>query len=757
MRSRAPVTLLLEGPFESDYSLAIVNRRLAAACLQLGLRVRLHQRDNTVPYPPSAAFLRDHHELAPAFCDRLPTEPADVHSRYIYPPYTDRFAGRIKAVHCYGWEESRFPRRFVEDFNRDLDLVTVMSAFVRDVLRAAGVRVPIAVTGLGADHILERGPVPVPDADLSDFTFLHVSSCFPRKAADVLVAAFCREFTRRDQVRLIIKTFDNPHNRVREIVAQADAAWPSHAPIQVLWRRMSTAEIRWLYEQSGCLVSPSRGEGFGLPVAEAMLAGCPVIATVYSGQADICSEEVCWPVEYRLEPAITHLTDGDSYWAEPSIASLQHQMRTVYQSSQAQRRPKTEAASRFVRSRFTWAQVAERHWQACCEAFEYGPGRPKNAARPTHRIGFVTTWNDRCGIAEYSRYLVGALPDSCRPIVFANRSRPVRADEPYVTRCWSAGEAGPGPDSLADTILKSGVSAVSIQFNFGFFAAERLNRLVAALRQHEVTTVITMHATQHQNLARIRPALSQADACVCHLEAGVEAIRALEPAATVVLQRQGIPQFLGDREALRAGRRRPPGSFLVACFGFFLPPKGIDQLIHAVALARRVHPGLHLRLVNALYPVPASEQYASRCIALLQHLLLGGCSSLRTDFLDDTDVMSELAAADLVVLPYVYSSESSSAAIRLPIASGTPVLCSDLSIFDEFDGCIHRFPAGNPVALANAIIRLSRNPHELAKYSARQVEVARELAWPNIAAKFAGLLLSHIGSGRRTATGQSSR
>ena len=55
---------------------------------------------------------------------------------YIYPPYTDSFKGKLRVVHCYAWEETAFPPEFVEYFNRGLDLVTVMSGYVRDVLVA---------------------------------------------------------------------------------------------------------------------------------------------------------------------------------------------------------------------------------------------------------------------------------------------------------------------------------------------------------------------------------------------------------------------------------------------------------------------------------------------------------------------------------------------------------------------------------------------------------------------------------------------
>ena len=169
-------TLLLEGPFESDYSLAIVNRRLAQAMLRMGVSLLLHQRDNTTSYFPAAPFLAAEPELAPLFVREIQTVSAHVHSRYIYPPYTDTFRGKVRAVHCYGWEESGFPRQFVDYFNDGLDLVTTMSAYVRDVLQRNGVHVPVEVVGLGADHILSAPPKQPAGFQPGSFDFLHVSS-----------------------------------------------------------------------------------------------------------------------------------------------------------------------------------------------------------------------------------------------------------------------------------------------------------------------------------------------------------------------------------------------------------------------------------------------------------------------------------------------------------------------------------------------------------------------------------------------------
>jgi glycosyltransferase involved in cell wall biosynthesis len=54
--------------------------------------------------------------------------------------------------------------------------------------------------------------------------------------------------------------------------------------------RVSDAELRALYEGALAMAFPSLTEGFGLPPLEAMLCGCPVIATSGGAVPDICGE-----------------------------------------------------------------------------------------------------------------------------------------------------------------------------------------------------------------------------------------------------------------------------------------------------------------------------------------------------------------------------------------------------------------------------------------------------------------------------------
>lgn len=43
-------------------------------------------------------------------------------------------------------------------------------------------------------------------------------------------------------------------------------------------RHASDAELRWCYDHAAMLCYPSREEGFGLPIVEALVQGLPVVA-----------------------------------------------------------------------------------------------------------------------------------------------------------------------------------------------------------------------------------------------------------------------------------------------------------------------------------------------------------------------------------------------------------------------------------------------------------------------------------------------
>ena len=117
-----------------------------------------------------------------------------------------------------------------------------------------------------------------------------------------------------------------------------------------------------LYRSCDALVHPYRGEGFGMPIAEAMASGLPVIVPNGGAALDFCSERNAWLVPAREVPIASaewHPSMAGSWWLEPSRAGLGEALRDVVDSPELARYKGAEGRRRIVEA-FTWDHVAAR-------------------------------------------------------------------------------------------------------------------------------------------------------------------------------------------------------------------------------------------------------------------------------------------------------------------------------------------------------------------------------------------------------------
>jgi hypothetical protein len=258
-------------------------------------------------------------------------------------------------------------------------------------------------------------------------------------------------------------------------------------------------------------------------------------------------------------------------------------MREVYESSRDTTKQKTASARDHVADRFTWAQVAQRHTEACARALESkrGSSISVRSASPRH-IGFITTWNARCGIAEYTRFLSSGISSERRFSVFGNHiSDAVREDEPNVARCWTTSSSDlPADeiDELVERICAAGCEVVSIQYNFGLLSPGSVDRIIRRLRPRGISVAVTLHATANEKYTRLVAILKDAGAVIVHRTEERDRLVASR-LANIHLQRQGIYVPKNLQRVTPAGSDK--NLFTVACFGFFLPPKGIYELLQA--------------------------------------------------------------------------------------------------------------------------------------------------------------------------------
>ena len=270
--------------------------------------------------------------------------------------------GRVEGRPRVGWsmlEVTGLPPEWVAGCNA-MDEVWVPATFNVDTFRASGVRVPIRVMPLGVD-VDYFNPEINAFRPSTRFTFLSVFEWGERKAPELLLRAYCDEFKDSEDVLLLLSVFNrDPTVEVRAEIAALNL--PAGPPVVVLVNpEFVDYQMGALYRSADCFVLPTRGEGWGMPVLEAMACGLPTIATAWSGPADFLADDVGYPLRTDgLVPAVARCPYYEGFeWANPDYEHLRHLMREVYTDPEEGRRRGLAAAAE-VAARWTWEHAARR-------------------------------------------------------------------------------------------------------------------------------------------------------------------------------------------------------------------------------------------------------------------------------------------------------------------------------------------------------------------------------------------------------------
>jgi glycosyltransferase involved in cell wall biosynthesis len=673
--------VFFDGVFKGDYSLAIVNRYLARGLIREGVNLSLHSSEEGWETDPMLIEMPD---VFGRFVHSYPEIGTfDIHLRNTWPPKADDMIGRrLNAFACFAWEELVFPSDLVDHFNAHLGLVMATANFVRESLRRSGLRIPIAVVGDGTDHVNEfqRTSLPASLQRSDRARVIHVSSCFPRKGSDLLVKAFADTFTNSEPVELVIKTFDNPHNSIEQFVAEIRQERPDSAPIRVLKQSMPYPQLVELIRTSDVLVAPSRGEGFGLPLAEALLLGVPVVTTAYSGQTDFCTEATAWLVDYKMTQSEAHVSAGSGMWADPDLPSLRRQLRHALTNSNASRE-KVASAQVLLKGHFKWADVVRRTVQAIDATMAANTISVEGAPL---LIDLVSTWSQVCGIATYSEHLFGT--PSLAPTLSRILAREVRGDRievkqdgvlvesPLVSRPWGYDRAGIG--RLAAELALGQGDVLWIQHHPGFFSDQDMSQIAEALgRSLYRVKAVTLHNVHDTLKDCVASWLSEFDVVFVHSQSDVDLLRQRQVTSFVV-----IPHGMLARSV---GSPCDTPEFTIGTFGFLYPHKNVPLLIEGFSLARRIEPRLRLRLLTCTKRDQASWRERARVEAIIEHLSLGDVVETDFRFLRDEEVIDRLSQCNLLCFPYGQSNESASGAVRLALAADRPIVCSRSAVLKD--------------------------------------------------------------------------
>eukprot|EP01035_Chromulina_nebulosa_P023623 gene23623-30634_t len=175
------------------------------------------------------------------------------------------------------------------------------------------------------------------------FVFLSIFKWEYRKGWDTLLNAYWGAFTAEDRVVLKIRSYRPASDRSGEnnitraienfawstrnvsLSELAAVEWLSGSSVEKRSDSMSRAQVRELYAQAQAFVLPTRGEGWGLPIAEAMAMALPVIITNYSGPTAFATADNSYLLRLYDPPG----EFDELHFARPSETHLSQLLRQV--------------------------------------------------------------------------------------------------------------------------------------------------------------------------------------------------------------------------------------------------------------------------------------------------------------------------------------------------------------------------------------------------------------------------------------------
>jgi glycosyltransferase involved in cell wall biosynthesis/predicted Zn-dependent protease len=351
-----------QGTIDAVHSLAHVNRELLMRLIRDGHHVSIRPSPSREAESTKFAV-----PAALAACQGRELDAIDVHVRHHWPPdWRPPESGHWVVIQP--WEFGALPREWVEPLKM-VDEVWVPSRFVREAFVKSGVppeRVVVIPNGVSQEWI-EYPRSEFPLQSTKRFRFLFIGGTLERKGIDLLLKAYGQVFSAADDVCLVVKDMGvNSFYRGQTAEAKIEEfrRRPGAPEIEYLGRDLDVAEMIGLYDSCQCLAHPFRGEGFGLPILEAMARGLPVIVTGYGPTLDYCTSHTAYllpatPRNFSDNRVGETQTDGRPFLVEVDQDWLRWRLKFVYQNPQAAREL-GERARQEVRRRWTWDHAVER-------------------------------------------------------------------------------------------------------------------------------------------------------------------------------------------------------------------------------------------------------------------------------------------------------------------------------------------------------------------------------------------------------------
>ncbi len=361
------LNVVWEGSQFVYHSLALINREQCSNLIDSGvveLTIVPYEQDNFSPMGNAK------YERLLEYDIRTKIQPTEeirslpyVWIRHQWPPKKDEPRG-AKWIINQPWEFSQLRKDFVDLFNQ-ADEVWTPSNFTKQAMLDSGVafdKVHVIPNGIDPALFTPSGKrLNIPTT--KRFKILYVGGTIYRKGIDILLTAYAKMFTRKDDVCLVIKDMGGETfykgMTAKDYIKQMQEN-PDAPEVCYLDENVSEQEMAALYRACDIFASPYRGEGFSLPTLEAMASGLPVVVTAGGATDDFVTDECGWRIP-STKKSVGETVDGyemagETFMLEPDGDELGNVLKNAYQSP-SDLVIKGIRAARIARTQWTWRRA----------------------------------------------------------------------------------------------------------------------------------------------------------------------------------------------------------------------------------------------------------------------------------------------------------------------------------------------------------------------------------------------------------------
>ena len=355
----------------------------------------------------------------------------------------------------------------------------------------------------------------------------------------------------------------------------------------------------------------------------------------------------------------------------------------------------------------------------------------------------------RCGIATFTADLVGALEAQNAGSIFAVAMNDTAEGYSYPEQVRFELTQADYADYLrtADFLNLQNVDVVSVQHEFGIFggpAGEHLLALLRELRAPVVTTLHTILEHPDKDQRRVMDGLSSySERLVVMSALGRKFLRTVYgvPESKIDLIPHGIPDVPFTDPGFYKDTFGVEGKTVLLTFGLLSPNKGIGHALRALPEIVKAHPDVMYIILGATHPhllrtegesYRLSLQRLARSLGVEQHVVF------YDQFVELSDLLTFISAADLYLTPYTNREQITSGTLAYALGAGKAIVSTPYWYAEELlaDGCGVLTPFADPDALAKNVLEVLGNAPARDAMRKRAYLRGREMTWSAVATRY---------------------